>query len=111
MIKDNDKILEMVGLSDFHLDFFYEDDKMKSDIREAYSFLNDFELTGYKILDSQPRQYDGMRYTVELEVSESSTEFIQEGNSIWDVEIGVDGSSVIQLFTPVKDCLLYTSPS
>lgn len=98
MIKDNDKILKMVGLTDFHLDFFYEDDKMKSDIREAYSFLNDFELTGYKILDSKPRQYDGMKYIVELEVSESNMEYIPNGNSIWDVEFGIDGPGVVQLF-------------
>lgn len=102
MNKDYDKVLEMVGLTEFRLDFFY-DDKMKSDIRDAYSFLNSFELIGYKILDSNLGKYNVMRYTIELEVFESSTEFIQEGNSIWYVEIGVDGSSVIQLFKPVKE--------
>lgn len=102
MNKDYDKVLEMVGLTEFRLDFFY-DDKMKSDIRDAYSFLNSFELIGYKILDSNLGKYNVMRYTIELEVFESSTEFIQEGNSIWYVEIGVDGSSVVQLFRLDKE--------
>jgi uncharacterized protein YlbG (UPF0298 family) len=55
MNKDKGKVLEMIGLTDFNLDFLY-DDKMESDIREAYGFINDFELTGYN--EHWYREYD-----------------------------------------------------
>lgn len=110
MNKDKGKVLEMIGLTDFNLDFLY-DDKMESDIREAYGFINDFELTGYEILESNNEEHNVMKYIVMLEVSESSIEFIPEGNSAWDVEIGIDGPGLIQLFKPHEMELIHARSS
>lgn len=98
--KDYDKFFELVGLRGYHLDQFDADDGSLKNVTSAYSFIEDFEIENYTIVDSHPGHFDGRKYMVELEVSESNTSYMPVGKSIWDVEVGIDEVSMVQLFKP-----------
>jgi len=100
MDKDIDSIFDLIGLRGSHLERFENVHGKEQDIYEAYGFLKDVEIKGYQVLSSEERQYDGRRYIVELDIGESQTPYFTKGKSNWQIELGIDGSSIIQLFKP-----------
>ncbi|HBH13454.1 MAG TPA: hypothetical protein DDX29_10135 [Clostridiales bacterium] len=114
MDKDVESILNLIGLRIDYLERFESGDGEKQDALQAYGFLKDVDIKGYRVLSSETRQYngrqtDGRRYIVELDIAESQTSYFASGKSNWQVEFGIDGSNPLQVFKPQEVQLNRTS--